>query len=128
MLDDLTTSWIDGCPSPPRAAVSRELIDPATEEPFHAVHDASPQDVDAAARGAQRAWESGWRDLPPGARSDLLRRLADLIEAHAAELGALDSRSMGKPIAAARGEAQMGARTFRYYAGALAMPHGDVIP
>lgn len=127
MLQDLTGSFVDGKIS---AGVGRPrgLIDPATEEVFHTISDAGPREVAAAAAGADRAWRSEWRDLPPGKRAEALFRLAELIERDADLLAALDSRSMGKPLAAARGEALAGSRTFRYYAGALSFPTGDVIP
>src|SRR4030095_7435283 len=127
MFEELRSSFING------SFISvtdrmRELVNPADEKPFHAVADATVQDVEIAANGAHGAWEKSWRDLAPGQRSDLLHRLANLIETNATQLAELDSRSMGKPIAAARDEALMGARTFRYYAGALLMPKGETIP
>jgi len=75
------------------------LIDPSTEQPFHAVYNAHVSDVDAAAKGAIAAWENGWREMAPGARSAILFRLAALIEEYTTELAKLDSRSMGKPLA-----------------------------
>ncbi len=128
MLSDLHASLINGRFLCCGDAAARELIDPATEEPFHVVHDARPRDVDFAAMGAETAWENGWRDLAPGLRADTLHHLAGLIEQHAPELAALDSRCMGKPLAAARAEVLGGAKTFRYYAGAVGMPQGSVIP
>lgn len=127
MLADLLSSFINGGFAPAKGGM-RELINPTDESPFHALADASLHDVDIAAEGAHDAWVSGWRDLAPGARSDALHRFANLIETNADLIGELDSLSMGKPIAAARGEALMGARTFRYYAGALLMPQGETIP
>jgi betaine-aldehyde dehydrogenase len=127
MLDEHRSSFINGSFVPAQGS-TRELINPADEKPFHAVTDATVRDVECATEGALSAWEGGWRDLTPGQRSDLLHRLANLIEANATQLAEVDSRSVGKPIAAARGEVLMGARTFRYYAGALLMPKGETIP
>jgi acyl-CoA reductase-like NAD-dependent aldehyde dehydrogenase len=123
---DLSASLIDG--QTISTGVDRELINPATEKAFRTVRDATVQDVDAAARSAQAAWENGWRDLAPGARADLLYKLAELIEKLARELGMFDSLSMGKPLSSARGEAASGGRTFRYYAGAIGRARGEVIP
>lgn len=127
MLQQLTASLINDAITT-TAPARRELINPATEEPFHSVADAAPADVDRAAHIAHQAWEQSWRTSTPGTRADLLHRLANLIEANADTLADLDSRSMGKPLSAARGEVLAGARTFRYYAGALNFPNGDVIP
>jgi acyl-CoA reductase-like NAD-dependent aldehyde dehydrogenase len=126
MAGEPASSFING-----RSAAAkgiRELVNPADGQTFCTVSDASAGDVEIAADGAFAAWEGEWRDLAPGQRSELLHRLANLIEANATQLAELDSRSMGKPIAAARGEVLMGARTFRYYAGALLMPKGETIP
>ena len=41
-----------------------------------------------AAAAADRAWRSGWRDLAPGKRADILFRLAELIERNADASGA----------------------------------------
>src|SRR5213078_4376767 len=61
-------------------------------------------------------------------RSRLLHRLADALEEHAEELAVLEARNAGKPIADARGEMDMVAATFRYYAGAPERLLGDTIP
>lgn len=122
----LAGSFVDGVWV--TAGVPHTLINPATEDAFHQVAEADASVVDAAVMGAHQAWVRGWRDLPPGRRSALLHGLAASIEAHAEELAALDSRSMGKPLAAARGEVMAGAQTFRYYAGALLLPVGETIP
>lgn len=127
MLQELTASLIGGTINT-GASGTRELVNPATAETFHLLSDATPGDVDRAAALAHRTWEQTWRDQTPGARADLLFRLANLLEANVNALAELDSRSMGKPIAAARGEVLAGARTFRYYAGAISFPNGDVIP
>jgi betaine-aldehyde dehydrogenase len=126
MLQDLTGSLLLDRVS--ARGTSRELINPATEEVFHSVIDADPETVDRAATAGRSTWEAAWRDITPGQRTDLLFRLAQLIEQNADRLADLDSRSMGKPIGAARGEVLAGAKTFRYYAGTIGYPNGSVIP
>ena len=129
MIDQLNKSLLCDEPAPRRRrAVARKLINPATEEAFHEVFDATAEDIDRAAKSAFAAWEGGWRDLAPGDRADLLYKLASLIEERAAELGELESKSMGKPLLSAQGEAVSGGRTFRYYAGAIGRANGEVIP
>jgi betaine-aldehyde dehydrogenase len=78
----------------------------------------------ARARGALPAW----RALAPAARAQLLRSLADTLEAHLEELALLEARNAGKPIGDARGEMAMVVDTFRYYAGAPERLLGDTIP
>jgi betaine-aldehyde dehydrogenase len=69
-----------------------------------------------------------WRALPPGERAALLHRLADALVDCREELAVLEARNVGKPIADARGEMDMVAATFRYYAGAPERLLGDTIP
>src|SRR5829696_3775006 len=104
------------------------LVNPATEEPWAEVSDATPADVDAAVRGARRTFEQTWRDVTPGRRAEILYNVARLIRANREELAMLDVRSVGKPITDARDEVMLGARIFEYYAGAIAHFGGRTIP
>src|SRR6266496_2606855 len=104
------------------------LINPATEEPFAEVAAADAADVNAAVESAQRAWESGWRDLTPGKRTEVLFSVAAKLRAHIEELAQWETRQIGKPISDARDEAALGARVFEYYAGAVTQFYGQTIP
>src|SRR5205085_7582501 len=64
----------------------------------------------------------------PGDRARLLLRLASIVEEHAEELARIESGNVGKPITGARGEVQMVADVFHYYAGAVDKHHGQTIP
>jgi len=66
--------------------------------------------------------------MPPGDRASLLYALADALASRREELAVLEARNAGKPIADARGEMDMVAATFRYYAGAPERLLGDTIP
>ena len=74
-----------------------DLVDPATGEVFASAPVSGAEDVDRAYRTAATAFE-GWRDTTPSERQKALLRLADLVEEHAEELVALESRNTGKPI------------------------------
>lgn len=56
-----------------------------------------PEDVDRAVAAARSAADP-WSALSPSNRERLMRRLGDLIEAHAEELAALESIDNGKPL------------------------------
>jgi betaine-aldehyde dehydrogenase len=103
-------------------------IDPAREETFCEVEGASSADVDRAVTGAQRAFETTWRDLAPGRRAETLFKVAHVIRENAESIAQLESRNIGKPIADARDEVALGARIFEYYAGAVAQFGGQTIP
>jgi acyl-CoA reductase-like NAD-dependent aldehyde dehydrogenase len=104
-----------------------QVIEPATEAVLDELPRAGVEEVDAAVERAREAFE-GWRALAPGERASLLYGLADLLADRREELAVLEARNAGKPIADARGEMDMVAATFRYYAGAPERLLGDTIP
>jgi acyl-CoA reductase-like NAD-dependent aldehyde dehydrogenase len=85
----------------------RGVLDPATGEVIAEVPECSEEDVDGAVTAASRAFE-GWFDTTPAERSEMLHRLADVLEEHAEELALTESRNVGKPIASARSETPHG--------------------
>ena len=105
-----------------------QLIDPASETPFAEVSTVGAGEVEEAVQGAQRAFETGWRDLSPGKRAEILFAIAAKLRQHAAEIANLDMRNVGKPISDAQDEAMLGARIFEYYAGAVSKFCGETIP
>ncbi|PWJ24864.1 succinate-semialdehyde dehydrogenase/glutarate-semialdehyde dehydrogenase [Branchiibius hedensis] len=64
---------------------------------------------------AQQAYLS-WRRVEPAERTKVLSRVADLHRQHATELAELSTLEMGKPISQARGEVELAAAIFEYYA------------
>jgi len=120
--------FLDGGYRPATGGGRTTLIDPATEEGFVEVSAAAVGDVVAAVESAHRAWEGGWRDLAPGKRAEILYRVARVLREHVEELGHLERRQIGKPIAEARDEAGLAARVFEYYAGAISHFGGQTLP
>lgn len=78
----------------------------------------SASDVDAAVDSARTAFADGrWSGLGAESRKRILLQLAELMEAHGAELALLDSLEMGKPIAQSTTVDVPGSvETFRWYA------------
>ena len=105
-----------------------KLINPATEEAFTEVAAANNADVNAAVESAHHAWESGWRDLAPGKRTEILFNVARVLRENLERIAQLELLHIGKPIADARDEAGLGARVFEYYAGAITKFCGQTIP
>ena len=104
-----------------------EVLNPATEEVVESLEPATEDDADAAIARARDAFPA-WRDVQPGDRSRLLRRLADALDAEQENLAQLESKNTGKPIGDSRGEMAMVAETFHYYAGMPERLLGDTIP
>jgi betaine-aldehyde dehydrogenase len=103
------------------------VLEPATEEVLAEVPRAGVAEVDAAVANARAALPE-WRATAPADRARLLGALADALAAAREELAVLEARNAGKTIADARGEMDMVADTFRYYAGAPERLLGDTIP
>ena len=103
------------------------VVNPATEERIAEVPEATAEDADHAVEAAQRAFPA-WRALAPGDRVRLLRRLGAAVEEHGEELARLETQNVGKPIGDSRGEVQMVADVFHFYAGAVDKHYGETIP
>src|SRR6476660_3890581 len=104
-----------------------QVIEPATEAVLDELPRAGVEEVDGAVERAREAFQ-GWRAIAPGERASLLYALADALADRREELAVLEARNAGKAIADARGEMDMVAAAFRYYAGAPERLLGDTIP
>jgi betaine-aldehyde dehydrogenase len=121
--------WINGERVPARSGKSAPVLNPATGEVLARVAQGGPEDVGAAVTAAKRSFEQGeWRRATAAERARVLLRLAEGIRANAEELAALESRNVGKPIQEARGEVEMGASCFQYYAGLIPAFGGQTVP
>ncbi len=120
--------FVDGAWRESRSSHKTTLINPATEEAFAEVSAAQTEDIDSAVQSAQRAWESGWRDVSPGKRSEILFNVARLLREESQQIAQLETMQIGKPISDARDEAALGARVFEFYAGAVTAFCGQTIP
>ena len=104
------------------------LTNPATEEAFAEVARGEVRDVSEAIESAQNTFCSGWRDMAPGKRTEILFNVARVLRENLEELAQLESRNIGKPISDARDEIGLGARVFEYYAGGITRFYGQTIP
>lgn len=120
--------FVDGACRNSNSGRRTTLVNPATEQPFAEVAAAEVADVHAAVESAQRAWDSSWRDLAPGKRTEILFNVARKLREHVEEIARLEMLQIGKPISDARDEAGLGARVFEYYAGAIGKFYGQTIP
>ena len=75
-----------------------DLVDPSTGAVFGSAPLSGAEDVDRAYRAASAAFET-WRDTTPAQRQQAMLKIADVLEAHAEELVAIESQNTGKPIA-----------------------------
>ena len=89
-------SWIDGAAVTTTGA-RHQVINPATGDVVAELALATPADVDIAVASA-RAALPGWSSQSPAARSAVLFKLAELLEANAADVIAEEVSHTGKPV------------------------------
>ncbi len=103
-------------------------INPAAPEEHVATVTLAGPEIAAEAVEAAAAAFAAWRDTPPPARGDVLRRAADLVDERADEIGRDLAREEGKTLAEAVGETRRAAAILRYYAGQTLEPDGETYP
>ena len=105
------------------------VYNPATGDVLAQVAEADAADVDAAVTAARQALESAaWRNMDAADRGALLWKLADAIEARAADLVRLEVLDNGKPLREAQIDIHQVVDAFRYYAGWTTKLTGNTIP
>src|SRR5665213_284370 len=102
--------WVDAA-----SGETMEVINPATGETIGEVPRCSAEDVDRAVAAANTALPA-WLDATPKERSELLHKLADVLDANAEELAQLESLNVGKPLMASRDEMPFSADNLRFFA------------
>ncbi len=100
---------------------------PANGEALGSAPDASASDVRRAIDVAYEAFP-GWSRATALERSQALRRLYENMVAHREELARLITSEEGKPLAEARGEAQIGAEYVAWYAEEARRVYGETVP
>lgn len=90
-----------------RATEYLPVRNPATAETLVRVPLSPSDEVDAAARAAQAAFD-GWRRTPPTERIQYLFKFKRLLEEHFDEIARLTTQECGKTLAEAQGELQRG--------------------
>src|SRR5690348_2833915 len=100
-----------------------EVIAPATGEVIAEVPRCSADDVDRAVEAAKTVLPE-WLEKTPKERSELLHKLADVIDENAEELSQLESLNVGKPLMASRDEMPFSADNLRFFAGAARQLEG----
>src|SRR4051812_13265116 len=116
-INTISLPTIDGRPVEDDADRTLPVVDPSTEEHLADVPVASPEEVDAAVKRAEAAFD-GWADTTPAERDDLLNALADALNERIDEFADLEARNTGKPRGAARDEVAACVAELRYFGGA----------
>jgi acyl-CoA reductase-like NAD-dependent aldehyde dehydrogenase len=96
-------------------------LEPANGGVLAEIRDGGADDVDRAVAAARDACDNGpWPRMPVEARAAILNRMDDGIERRARELGTLEARDVGKPVAECVGhEVARAAKNLRFFAAAM---------
>lgn len=73
-------------------------INPATEEVLGTVQEGGKEEVDEAVKTARAALKGEWKRMPLKERSQIIRKIGDIILERKAELAELETLDTGKPI------------------------------
>jgi betaine-aldehyde dehydrogenase len=102
----------------PAEGETEEVINPASGETIAEAPLSTAEDVNRAVAAARNAFDD-WSTNTPAERSAALLKLADAIDEHADELGALESADAGKPLKAVmEDEMPVMSDQIRYFASA----------
>jgi (Z)-2-((N-methylformamido)methylene)-5-hydroxybutyrolactone dehydrogenase len=106
-----------------------DSFDPFTGKPWAKIPRCDSADVDKAVGAASQAFRAGpWRALNASQRGRLLVRLADILEAEADRLAAIEVRDNGKLIAEMSAQCKYLPQWFRYFGGLADKIEGGVLP
>ena len=131
MTHGYTSLFIDGQWVAPHSADVNTVINATTEEPMGRTPVADAADVDAAVAAARRAFDgTGWSDLAPAERADVLERFAGELEKRSSLIAETVTAENGMPISlSATANGLSGASLLRYNAGLIrTLPLEEVRP
>jgi betaine-aldehyde dehydrogenase len=117
-------NFVDGEPREAEDRRTLDVVDPVTGEVYATSPLSGPADVAAAMTAASAAFES-WRDTTPAQRQLAVLRVADAVEARAAEFTRVESADTGKPLSlTASEELPPSVDQLRFFAGAARVLEG----
>jgi benzaldehyde dehydrogenase (NAD) len=120
-LDAFLTSWRTGSGAP------HDTHEPATGRPLTSFAESTPADVAAAARTA-RAAQPAWAETSYQERAAVLRRAAEIYEAHRPEFGTWTQRETGAHRNKMHHEQNFTAAEINAAAAMPWQPYGQLVP
>lgn len=106
-----------------------DIVNPNDESVLTTIQRGTTEDIDLAVKAASEAFEKGpWSRMDPTDRARCLFKLADLVEANAGELAAIEAINNGKPVEVAKAaDLTLTHRCYRYYGGWVDKIRGSTI-
>jgi malonate-semialdehyde dehydrogenase (acetylating)/methylmalonate-semialdehyde dehydrogenase len=118
-MPDVIPHWLDNAPFPGSSTRAGEVTNPATGEVSRHVAFASREDADRVIASAKAAAE-GWARTSVSARTQVVFRFRELLNARREELAAIITSEHGKVLADAAGEVARGLEVVEFACG---IPH-----
>lgn len=121
--------FIGGRFTAPAGGAYLPSYDPTTATAWYEFADCGPAEVERAVAAARAAFVSpAWRRMTQTDRGKLVRRLADLVAAHADELALIETRDNGKLLKEMRAQMRAIPDSYLYFAGMADKLQGETIP
>lgn len=100
---------------------------PATNEPLGEVYQATADDVEAAVRSSERAFEI-WRQKTGAERGRVLLKTAEILRSRLEQIALLETQDVGKPLAESLAvDVSSAADALEYFGGMAATIHGQYV-
>lgn len=126
VLEEKYGNFIGGKFVPPSTNQYFDNISPVDGKPFAKFARSGAADIDAAVAAAHAAFPK-WSRTSAAERSNLLNKIADIIEANAATLAAIETVDNGKAIReTVNADLPLVIDHFRYFAGVIRADEGSV--
>lgn len=125
---EIKKNYINGEWLPALSGKTRKIINPANGEVIADAADGGVEDAKLAIAAAKEAFygAGAWRRMDSQRRSDIILKIAELMEQRREELIKTDTLDNGKPLREAEGDVDDAIHCFKYYAGLIKAPYGGV--
>jgi aminomuconate-semialdehyde/2-hydroxymuconate-6-semialdehyde dehydrogenase len=112
-------NYIGGELLPPDSGKYLDNIDPSRGKVYSYIPDSEKSDIDKAVLAAEKAFP-GWANTPKEERSDIMIKIASLIEARLPEFAEAESLDNGKPVSlASHVDIPRAVSNFKFFATAI---------
>jgi 1-pyrroline dehydrogenase len=110
-------NFIDGKWEQSASGATDTVLNPATGAPLGDVPSSNASDVDAAVQAAAAAF-GAWSTTTPRERSEILGRVAAVVEENIEELSRIECENVGKPVGMIEFEMDLTLDNWRFFAAA----------
>ncbi len=122
-LSSLNSNFIGGDWRSAQSGATDSVVNPATGAVIGEVPASEAADVDAAVAAAAAAFPA-WAALTPRERSEVLHRVADIVDDNIDDLSRIECENVGKPVGIVEFEMDLTKDNWRFFASACRFLEG----